>query len=142
MNLTPHFTLEEMTFSQTAMRKGIDNTPPPGVVVNLKRTAAGLEQVRAILNANAMKISSGYRCPALNSAVGSKSTSQHILGQAADFTCPAFGNPERIIRTILASGVDFDQVIHEFDSWVHISFADANRKQALVIDRNGTRPFV
>lgn len=142
MNLTPHFTLEEMTFSQTAARIGIDNTPPADVVENLKRTAAGLENVRIVLNANAIKVSSGYRCLALNAAVGSKPTSQHVTGQAADFTCAAFGSPEQIIRTILASGLSFDQIIHEFESWVHISFADANRKQALVIDHDGTRPFV
>ncbi len=142
MNLTPHFTLEEMTFSQTAARNGFDNTPPAKVIENLKRTAQGLEAARSLLNANAIKVSSGYRCPALNAAVGSKPTSQHITGQAADFTCPTFGDPERVIRAILASGMEFDQVIHEFGSWVHISFADVNRKQALVIDHNGTRPFV
>jgi hypothetical protein len=143
MNLSTHFTLEEMTASQTAARNGIDNTPPADVIENLKRTAAGLEQVRIVLNANAIKISSGYRCPDLNAAVGSKPTSQHITGQAADFTCAAFGRPQAIMRAILASRLDFDQLIHEFDAWVHISFVapGAGRKQALVIDHLGTRPF-
>src|SRR5438105_2154633 len=117
MNLSPHFTLEEFTASQTAARMGIDNTPSTSVVENLKRTAAGLEQVRIILNANPIRISSGYRCAALNEAVGSKPTSQHTIGEAADFTCAAFGTPGQIIRAVLGSSLAFDQIIHEFDSW-------------------------
>lgn len=141
MNLSPHFTLEEFITSQTAARLDIDNTPPQTVVDNLKRTAAGLEQVRIVLNANAIRISSGYRCPALNTAVGSKLTSQHITGEATDFTSPTFGTPAQIMRAILASALVFDQLIHEFDAWVHISFSPNNRKQALVIDHSGTRTF-
>lgn len=139
--LSAHFSLEEAIASQTAARLGIDNDPPSDVVLNMKKAALQMELIRMELNSNAIHISSWYRCPALNKAVGSKPTSAHITGWALDFTCPTFGPPAKIITRILASKVAFDQVILEFDSWVHISF-DGNRRQALVIDKNGTRPFV
>jgi hypothetical protein len=141
ISLSAHFSLEEATASQTAARLGIMNVPSDAVLANMKKAALQLELVRMELNSNAIHISSWYRSPALNAAVGSKPTSAHITGWAIDFTCPTFGKPDRIIQRILASKVDFDQVINEYDSWVHISF-DGNRKQALVIDRNGTRAFV
>lgn len=139
--LSAHFSLEEAIASQTAARLGIDNDPPLDVVMNMKKAALQMELIRMELNSNAIHISSWYRCPALNKAVGSKPTSAHVTGWAVDFTCPTFGPPGKIVTRILASKVAFDQIIHEFDSWVHISF-DGNRKQALVIDKNGTRPFV
>lgn len=140
MNLSPHFTLAELTASQTAARKGLDNTPPPAVLANLKLTALGLEGVRMLLGAP-ISISSGYRSPAVNKAVGGAANSQHLTGQAVDFICPGFGKPEAVVRTIIASGMKFDQIIHEFDSWVHLSFSDKPRMQALTIDRKGARPF-
>ena len=138
--LSAHFTLEEATVSQTAARLGIDNTPPESVIANMKEAALLLELVRMELNSNAIHVSSWYRCPKLNAAVGSKPTSAHLTGWAVDFTCPTFGKPDRIVTRLLASKVPFDQVIHEFDSWVHISF-NGTRKQALVIDKDGTRAF-
>jgi hypothetical protein len=138
--LSAHFSLEEATVSQTAARLGIDNTPPAPIIANMKEAALQMELVRMELNSNAIHVSSWFRCPALNKAVGSKPTSAHITGLAIDFTCPTFGPPERIVTRLLASKLNFDQVIVEYDRWVHISF-DGNRKQALVIDKDGTRAF-
>lgn len=140
MNLSPHFTLAELTVSQSAARLGIDNNPPPAVIKALERTALGLEGVRMLLGAPVL-VSSGYRSPALNKAVGGSVKSQHMTGQAVDFICPGFGSPAQIVRAIIKSGMQYDQVIVEFDRWVHLSFSDKPRKQALIIDRNGTRDF-
>jgi zinc D-Ala-D-Ala carboxypeptidase len=142
MKLTPHFTLEELTASQTASRLGLDNTPPPKVLENLKHTAQRLEMLRELLQ-NPLHISSGYRSPIVNKAIGSTAKhSQHMEGQAVDFTCPQFGTPEEIVKAIILSDFEYDQIIHEFNSWVHISFVKAgSRKQALVIDSTGTRIF-
>lgn len=140
MKLSPHFTLAEMTLSQTADRQGIDNTPPPQVIEALKRTAMGLEGVRTLLGAPIV-ISSGYRSPLLNQVVRGSKSSQHLTGQAVDFIAPGFGTPAEIVRAIVKAGLAFDQCILEFDRWVHISFSDKPRRQALIIDRNGTRAF-
>lgn len=141
MNLSPHFTLDEFCTSQTASRLGISNDPPLEVVANLKRTAQGLERVRAVLNNNAIHINSGYRSLKVNAAVGSKATSQHVTGEAADFICPTWGTPDKIMRAIVDSAIDYDQILLEFDAWVHISFSDKNRRQALVIDHSGTHAY-
>ena len=141
MNLSPHFTLEEFIESQTAARQSINNDPPSLLFPSLTATAEGLEQVRTLLGDRPMRISSGYRSPTLNRAVGGSTNSQHVLGEAVDFTCPAFGTPRQIVAAIVASGIPYDQVIQEFDSWVHISFSHRNRRQALIIDHGGTRPF-
>ena len=141
MNLSPHFTLAEFTVSDTAARKGIDNTPPDGVLPALRKTAQGLEAVRVRLGMAPITITSGYRCLALNRAIGSKDSSQHPLGQAADFICPRFGTPREIVAALRDSGIAFDQLIVEFDRWVHISFADKPRHMVLEIDAKGTRPL-
>ncbi len=141
MNLSHHFTLDEFTHSQTAARKGIDNTPPDSLLPTLRQTAYGMELVRTLLGDKAVLVSSGYRGPALNAEVNGSNGSQHLLGEAVDFTCPSYGNPEQIVRAIVASNIPFDQVIQEFGRWVHISFGPRNRRQALVIDKQGTRPF-
>ena len=137
--LSAHFTLEEFTFSQTAARKGLDNTPSPQVLANLRRTAEGLEGVRIILGGAPINVSSGYRSPAVNAAVGGAKASQHLTGEACDFTAPQFGPPQAVFDAIKRSGIGYDQLLLEFDRWVHISFADRQRKQALVIDNIGTR---
>lgn len=143
MNLSPNFTLEELIYSETAQRKGLDNTPTEEVKANLVRLARFLEEVRRVLG-RPILINSAYRSPQVNEAVGSKSTSQHCLGCAADIRVPRL-TPDDIIKLILKSNIEYDQVIREFDSWVHISipnkFADKPRKSALVIDKNGTRPY-
>lgn len=141
MKLSPHFTLEELTVSQTAARMGIDNTPPPAVVRALERTALGLELVRVRLAAPII-ISSGYRSPALNACIGSKDTSQHLKGEAVDFSAPGFGSPRQIVDYLINSGLEFDQMILEFNSWVHLSFVQSGaRRHALLIDTAGTRPL-
>lgn len=141
MYLSTHFTLDELTHSQEAARSGIENTPDEATVDRLKATCYGLEEVRTLLGGKPILISSGYRCIDLNRLLGSKDTSQHVRGEAVDFTCPTFGTPAEIVRKIIASGIQYDQVIAEFGRWVHISFSDRNRKQALVIDASGTRSF-
>lgn len=140
--LSKYFTLEELIFSQTASRKNLDNNPTPEILENLKFLAEQMDRVREILG-HPIHVSSGYRSPEVNKAAGSKSTkSQHTQGLAMDFTCPGFGNPKKIVQAIINSGIEYDQVIHEFNSWVHISFVRKNaRKQALVIDSSGTRFF-
>lgn len=143
MNLSPNFTLEELTYSETAQRKGLDNTPTEEVKANLVRLARFLEEVRRVLGRPIM-INSAYRSVKVNEAVGSKSTSQHCSGCAADIRVPGL-TPNDIIKLILKTNIEYDQIIREFDSWVHISipnkFADKPRKMALIIDKNGTRPY-
>lgn len=140
MNLSAHFTLEELTHSQTASRRGIDNTPPDSVIANMRDVLCpGLEQVRTLLG-KPILISSGYRSPRLNATVGGSAKSQHMEGLAADFTCPGFGPPLVVAHAIKNSGIEFDQLLYEFGEWVHISFARHPRLQVLTIDTRGTRP--
>ena len=130
MMLTPHFSLAELTFSATAQRRQIDNSPPPSVLRNLNQLAVGLEDVRAALDGLPIRINSGYRCPALNRAVGGARLSAHMSGHAADFVCPDFGSPLEIVRALAKSDIAFDKLIQE-GTWVHISFAPAGRRQLL-----------
>lgn len=134
MKLSANFHLDEFVTSQTAARRGIDNTPSPEVIKRLRNTAKGLERVRAVLG-KPILISSGYRSPALNKAVGGSATSDHINGDAADFISPGFGTPIAICRAIVAAGIKFDQLIEE-GTWVHISFGPRMRGQILTM-RNG-----
>ena len=138
--LSPHFSLAELTASDTAARKGINNTPGPDALAALVRTATGLEGVRALLGVPVL-VSSGFRCRELNELVGGQPMSQHTLGQAADFTAPLYGDPEKIAVRLIKSGLAFDQLIVEYGRWVHCSFALSPRRQALVIDSAGTRLF-
>lgn len=143
MRISAHFTLAEFTVSQTASRLGIDNAPTPEALENLKYVAQGLEGVRILLGVPIV-ISSGYRCLALNRAIGSKDSSQHTLGQAVDFEAPGYGPPRIVMDRIIDSGMDFDQCILEYppDGWVHMSFVRfGSRHQALLIDRGGTKPY-
>lgn len=140
MNLSPHFTLAELIHSQTAARRNIDNRPTDAVLVNMKNILCpGLEQVRELLG-KPILISSGYRSPRLNASIGGSVKSQHMEGLAADFTCPGYGSPLMVAQLIKKSGIEFDQLLYEFDSWVHISFAKHPRRQVLTIDARGTRP--
>lgn len=146
--LSPHFTKEEATHSQTAARLNIDNAIPDDILPHVISAAVGLELVRRELNSHAIIVSSWYRCPELNKAVGSKPTSAHTSGYAIDFTCPTSGSPAQIVAALVRSKVPFDQLIQEFyepgktGGWVHISFDPHMRGQALIIDHNGTRNFV
>lgn len=140
-HLTEHFTLEEFTLSQTAARKGFDNDPPPKELANLQRTAETLEKVRARLGDHPVLISSGYRCHAVNHAVGGSKNSAHMHGLAADFTCPGFGAPLAICRQLeeQMAELGIDQLIHEFGAWVHLGLSDEPRHMAMTIDHAGTR---
>ena len=143
MKLSPNFSLQELTFSQIAARRGLDNTPPPKVKDNLERLAFFLEQVRKLFN-KPLLISSGYRSREVNEAVGGSKTSQHCEGCAADFNVKGM-SPNAVVRAIVDNGVPYDQVILEFDSWIHISIPNIKgatpRKQALIIDNKGRREF-
>ena len=140
MNLTPHFTLDEFIISQTAAREGIDNTPDERTTATLKYTATIMEDIRSLFG-RPIVISSGYRSPALNKRVKGAKNSDHLTGSAVDFTVP--GVPLReVIDRIIGSTIQFKQIIHEFDSWVHISVPRGlNTRQALIIDDNGTRQY-
>jgi zinc D-Ala-D-Ala carboxypeptidase len=139
--LSAHFTLDEMTVSQEAARRGIDNTPPAEALAALRVTAQALEAVRVRLGCAPIIVSSGYRCPELNRIVRGSKDSQHMMGQAVDFICPAFGNPTEIAAALRDSGIEYDQLILEFGRWVHISFVPRPRYMALIIDTYGTRPM-
>lgn len=137
MNLSENFSLEEMTTSQTALRRGLNNTPSDSVRAVLKRTADQMEQVRSLLGVP-IHVSSAYRSGSVNRAIGGSTTSQHCKGEAVDFTAPSFGSPREVARAIAASGIEFDQLIFE-GTWVHISFADRRpmRKQKLTATFSG-----
>ena len=138
MLVSKNFTLEEFTDSQEATRKGIDNTPTPEIIERIKYTAECMEKVRKILG-YPINISSGYRCPVLNKSIGGAVNSQHMTGEGVDFTCPKFGTPRQIVNKLKEYGLVFDQMILEYDRWVHMSFTKGtNRKQVLVI---GTTPL-
>ena len=143
--LTANFSLEEFTDSQTAARNGLNNIPKEGTAPrkNLKDTADTMENVRAILG-HPVLISSGYRSPAVNKAVGGASNSAHTHGLAADFTCPGFGTPLQICKALEPHMVELgiDQLIHEYATWVHLGLRAEDlkpRHQKLTIDKNGTR---
>ena len=143
MKLTSNFSLEEMTVSEIAERKGLDNTPNATEIANLMRTAALLEQVRSLIN-KPIIVNSAFRSKAVNDAVGSKDTSQHRIGCAADIRVHGM-TPKQVVQACIDANVPYDQIIEEFGSWTHISVPDSParppRRQALIIDRNGTRPF-
>ena len=137
---SPNFSMDELTHSDTAERHGIDNTPNDNEKENLYKLAMEMEDVRELLNNKPIFISSGYRCLALNELLGSKKTSSHIKGLAADFTCRQFGTPNEIVFAIINSKIEFDQIILEHNSWVHISFCkdeETPRKQAISINKDG-----
>ena len=144
MNLTPHFTLEELTASETAARQGLDNTPGPIAQQNLVRLANFLEEVRKVLG-KPISINSAYRGPEVNAAVKGSKNSQHLVGCAADIKVPGM-TPDQVVRAIIASKLQYDQLIREFDAWTHVSISNEEgstpRGQTLIIDRAGTRPFV
>jgi hypothetical protein len=144
MNITPNFTLDELTASESAERNGWDNTPNDAELENLKRLADMLEQVKVVLGGKPIMINSAFRSKKVNDAVGSKDTSQHRIGCAADLRVPGM-TPDEVVRKIVDSNISFDQVIREFDRWTHISVSNspdiAPRKQALIIDKQGTRLY-
>ena len=134
--MTPHFTLAELTHTD---HRSLDNTPNAAELANLKRLAEFLEVVKTTLGGKAVMISSAFRSKAVNDAVGSRDTSSHRLGLAADFKVPGMA-PDAVVRALLK--LPYDQIIREYDAWTHISIADKPRRQALIIDKAGTRPFI
>ena len=141
MKLSEHFSLEELTRTD---HRSLDNAPDPAALANLHRLAAFLEQVRTALGNRVVVINSAYRSAAVNAACGSRESSQHRVGCAADIRVPGLA-PDAVVRAVMASGLAYDQLIREFDSWTHISIpalpAAAPRKMALIIDKQGTRLF-
>lgn len=141
MNLSEHFTLEELTHTD---HRELDNTPNDAEVANLNRLASFLEEVKTVLGGKPVMINSAFRSKAVNDAVGSKDTSQHRLGCAADLRIPGM-TPDEVVQAIRASGIGYDQLIREFDRWTHISIpsvaGDKPRQQVLIIDKAGTRLY-
>lgn len=126
MNLSPHFTLEELSSSDTAVRKGIDNTPSAAIIENLKRIAQTLEEVRALVG-GPIRVSSGYRSPELNKAIGGSGKSAHLEGLAADITVSG-KTPKELAILIRDSGIKYDQLIYE-GTWVHVGLANGALRQ-------------
>ena len=139
--MTPHFSLAELTATS---HRQFDNTPNEAETANLQRLAEFLEQVKTALDGKPIMINSGFRSKQVNDSVGSKDTSQHRIGCAADIRVPGM-TPDAVVRAVIAAGLPFDQIIREFDAWTHISVTNTPdgtpRKQALIIDKAGTRPF-
>ena len=144
MNLSPHFTLEELTHSEAAARNGWDNTPKQEEIANLHRLAYLLEKVKEAVGGKPVMINSGFRSKQVNDAVGSKDSSQHRLGCAADIRVPGM-TPRQVIDACISKSVLFDQIILEFDAWTHISVSSdptlAPRHSRLIIDKQGTRNY-
>jgi putative chitinase len=147
MNLTEHFTLEELTHTD---HRELENIPNEQELANLKRLAEFLEGVKTVLGGKPIMVNSAFRSKAVNDAVGSKDTSQHRVGCAADLRVPSM-TPDEVVKAIIASGIGYDQVIREFSDpvkgggWTHVSVpndaAGAPRRQALIIDKQGTRAY-
>lgn len=138
--LTEHFALEELIHSNTAVRLGIPNDPNPWALSNLQRLALFLEEVRKVLGCPIL-ISSGFRSQELNKAVGGAANSQHLMGLAADFIAPSYGSPFNVCTALAAFKLPFDQLIHEFGAWTHISIppnGTDQRGMLLTIDKSGT----
>ena len=141
MNLTEHFTLEELTITD---HREFDNTPNETERANLVRLAGLLELVKVALGGKPIMVNSAFRSKQVNDAVGSKDTSQHRIGCAADIRVPGV-TPDQVVKAIMADNLPFDQLIREFDRWTHISVPNNEstkpRGQVLIIDRQGTRPY-
>jgi putative chitinase len=139
--MTPHFTLEELTHTD---HRTLDNTPNETELANIQRLAEFLEELKTLLGGKPIMVNSAFRSKAVNDAVGSKDTSQHRIGCAADIRVPGM-TPDQVVRAIIASDLGFDQVIREFDRWTHVSIPNTPeakpRKQTLIIDKAGTRAF-
>jgi hypothetical protein len=141
MKLSTNFSLEELTHTD---HREIENIPNDREINNLKRLAELLEQVKTALGGKPVMVNSAFRCKALNDAVGSKDTSQHRVGCAADIRVPGV-TPDEVVKAVIAADLPYDQVIREFDRWTHISIPNElsgkPRKQQLIIDKAGTRAY-
>lgn len=139
--LSPHFSLEELTHTD---HREFDNIPNDSEKNNLKRLAEFLEQVKEVLGGKPIMVNSAFRCKQVNDAVGSKDTSQHRIGCAADIRVPGM-TPDEVVKAVIAAQLPYDQIIREFDRWTHISVPNEvtgiPRRQALIIDKQGTRLY-
>ena len=139
--MTPNFTLAELTHTD---HRTLDNTPNDTERANLQRLAEFLELVKVALGGKPIMVNSAFRSKAVNDAVGSKDTSQHRVGCAADIRVPGM-TPDQVVRAVIAANLPFDQIIREFDAWTHVSVPNTTalkpRRQALIIDKAGTRAF-
>jgi zinc D-Ala-D-Ala carboxypeptidase len=160
MNLSEHFTLEQLTFSEIALRNGIDNTPDADTIENLKVLASALEEVQTLLG-HRVWVQSAFRCEELERILTDKAykvwcakrgksvnnvswkeyfaTKGHPQGFSGDITVPEFGTAEAVCKAIQSSSIRYDQLIYEFKSWCHLSVALALRMQVLTLDGDGTR---
>jgi len=142
MNLSEHFTFEELTHTD---HREFDNTPNVEETENLTRLAEFLERIKIVLDGKPIMVNSAFRSEAVNNAVGSRNTSQHRIGCAADIRVPGM-TPDEVVKAVIASGIGYDQIIREFDRWTHISIPNTKdmtpRRQALIIDKSGTRQYV
>ena len=141
MNLTPSFTLEELTHTD---HREFDNVPNEDELANLYRLADFLEQVKALLGGKPIIVNSAFRSAEVNRAVGSSDKSQHRRGCAADIRVLGM-TPDEVVKAIVGSDLPYDQVIREFDRWTHVSIANTDdskpRSMALIIDKQGTRAY-
>jgi hypothetical protein len=141
MNLSANFTLEELTHTD---HRTLDNTPNDAELANLVRLAEFLQQIRDVLGGKTIIVNSAFRSKAVNDAVGSSDKSQHRRGCAADIRVPGM-TPDEVVKAIIGSGLPYDQVIREFDRWTHVSIPNTEdskpRSMALIIDKQGTRPY-
>jgi hypothetical protein len=139
--LTEHFTLEELTHTD---HREFENVPNDAEQANLQRLAEFLETIKSALGGKPIMVNSAFRSKQVNDAVGSKDTSQHRVGCAADIRVPGM-TPDEVVRAILAANLPFDQLIREFDAWTHVSVPNStalkSRRQTLIIDKTGTRAF-
>ena len=143
MQLSKHFTLDEFTFSQTAIRNGLDNTPSPAVIANLQNLCNNLlEPLR--LRVGPIRITSGYRSSLVNSRVGGAVDSQHLYGEAADIVVPGMSVYD--VACLVRDEFLYDQVIQEFGRWTHVSLRmlpTQNRKMPLTaMLKNGKTVYV
>ena len=141
MNLTKNFTYEELTHTD---HRTLDNSPNDTEIANLTRLAEFLEDVKTLLGGKPIMVNSAFRSKLVNDAVDSKDTSQHRIGCAADIRVPGM-TPDEVVKAVIASDLGYDQIIREFDRWTHISIPNSThntpRKQALIIDKQGTRVY-
>jgi hypothetical protein len=139
--LTNNFSLEELTVTD---HRTLDNTPNYQERANLQRLAEFLEKVKELLGGKPVMINSAFRSKAVNDACGSKDSSQHRVGCAADIRVPGM-TPDQVVKAIIASDLPYDQVIREFDRWTHVSIPNdlelKPRHMSLIIDKSGTRVY-
>lgn len=130
MNLSEHFSLDEATYSETAIRMGINNQPNEQQLANMTTAAEQLEEVRNVTGA--LRVNSWLRLPDVNVAVGGSKVSSHMDGWAIDCSSSTH-TPYEVCQLVLGAGIKFDQIIHEYGRWMHISFAPEMRQQELTI---------